>query len=177
MIPTGIDAMAANEQLEVEEERFVDGAWDDRKLSQLLNGELLHVHVDAIGLDARGERKVTALMFAAFMGHVDAVDMLVARGADLEAGRLHPDGWTALHIACSRGHWAVLTRLLAAGADLNYTNRNRPARTALGRSISRHTTVWDVAISLGGAVAAGRCAEAAIATLCEVHRDSPGSAL
>ncbi|HET9672185.1 MAG TPA: ankyrin repeat domain-containing protein [Actinomycetota bacterium] len=59
----------------------------------------------------------TALHFAAFFGRPDAVGLLLARGAEVDAfGR----GWmtgTALHSAVSRGHADNVRLLLDAGAS------------------------------------------------------------
>lgn len=61
----------------------------------------------------------TALHFAAFFGHAAAVDLLLERGAEVDAfGR----GWmtgTALHSAVSREGAAIAKRLLDAGANPN----------------------------------------------------------
>ena len=61
----------------------------------------------------------TALHFAAFFGYPGAVDLLLERGAEVDAfGR----GWmtgTALHSAASREGAEIVGRLLDAGADPN----------------------------------------------------------
>ena len=61
----------------------------------------------------------TALHFAAFFGHADAVELLLDRGAEVDAfGR----GWmtgTALHSAVSRKASEIARRLLKAGANPN----------------------------------------------------------
>jgi uncharacterized protein len=61
----------------------------------------------------------TALHFAAFFGHREAAELLLDRGAEVDAlGR----GWmtgTALHSAVARSHTDVVRILLAAGADPN----------------------------------------------------------
>ncbi len=63
----------------------------------------------------------TALHFAAFFGQGDAVALLLARGADVDA---HGAGWmtgTALNSAASRERAAIAGQLLDAGADVNAT--------------------------------------------------------
>jgi ankyrin repeat protein len=63
----------------------------------------------------------TALHFAAFFGQDDAVALLLARGADVDA---HGTGWmtgTALNSAASRRRAEIVVRLLDAGADVDAT--------------------------------------------------------
>ncbi len=63
----------------------------------------------------------TALHFAAFFGQGDAVALLLARGADVDA---RGTGWmtgTALNSAASRERAAIARQLLDAGADVNAT--------------------------------------------------------
>jgi ankyrin repeat protein len=64
------------------------------------------------------------LHLAAFFGQVDAVRLLLARGAPVdEPGR----GWmtgTPLHAATAGSHAAIVTMLLAAGADPNTRQRH-----------------------------------------------------
>lgn len=61
----------------------------------------------------------TALHFAAFFGNDEEVEVLLARGAVVDAlGR----GWmtgTALHSAVSRKRWPIVRRLLENGANPN----------------------------------------------------------
>ncbi len=63
----------------------------------------------------------TALHFAAFFGQDDALALLLARGADVDA---RGTGWmtgTALNSAASRRRAAITALLLDAGADVNAT--------------------------------------------------------
>jgi ankyrin repeat protein len=65
----------------------------------------------------------TALHLAAFFGQDDAVRLLLARGADLDA---HGTGWmtgTPLNSAASAGHAATVDLLLEAGADPDAVQR------------------------------------------------------
>jgi len=83
---------------------------------------------------SKGQRSFTPLHYAAEKGHTRAVELLVARGADLNAGE--GSGWTALHTAaynCSKGyqlhqgkpfcyecgHVSTVERLLEAGATVD----------------------------------------------------------
>ncbi|HEV8563302.1 MAG TPA: ankyrin repeat domain-containing protein [Actinomycetota bacterium] len=59
----------------------------------------------------------TALHFAAFFGRHEAAELLLARGADVDA---RGTGWmtgTPLHSAASAGHTDAIRVLLGAGAD------------------------------------------------------------
>ncbi|CAN0362049.1 unnamed protein product [Phaeothamnion confervicola] len=60
-------------------------------------------------------------MRAAARGHLDAVDLLLARGAAVD----RPDafGNTALMYACARGQQGAVDRLLAAGAARGHANK------------------------------------------------------
>lgn len=57
-----------------------------------------------------------ALHRAAFMGHLQVVELLLAAGAT--PGLPDADGQTALHKAVQRGHSHVAAALLAAAPDL-----------------------------------------------------------
>jgi ankyrin repeat protein len=83
---------------------------DTHRLRDLLDAELgLTASYSADGF--------TALHFAAFFGHAPAVDLLLGRGAEVDAfGR----GWmtgTPLHSAASRARAAIVRTLLDRGAN------------------------------------------------------------
>ena len=59
----------------------------------------------------------TALMLAAELGHVEAIDILLGRGADVSAS--DDAGATALSFASDNGHVEAITLLLGRGADAN----------------------------------------------------------
>ena len=63
------------------------------------------------------EQVETALMAAAWHGHLDVVQILLSGGADVHAR--NRDGWTALTFASAAGHGDVVTLLLENGADVN----------------------------------------------------------
>jgi ankyrin repeat protein len=73
-------------------------------------------------IDVTDEHGQTALMLAAYEGHVDTVRLLLQHGAspDLQ-NRL---GGTALILASFNGHLEVVTELLKAGADVNAKSKN-----------------------------------------------------
>lgn len=68
----------------------------------------------------------TPLIVAAGGNCADAVDLLIARGANLNAK--NGDGWTPLIKAASAGNAEIVEKLLAGGADMNVTDTN--GRTA-----------------------------------------------
>jgi ankyrin repeat protein len=73
----------------------------------------------------------TPLHLAAWSGHADAAEVLLAHGAKIGA----PDvcGWTPLHTAAVRNHINVVKLLLAKGAEVNAKDRTgqTPLRLAL----------------------------------------------
>ena len=74
------------------------------------------------GADANSARGdgMTALHFAAELGHVEAVRILLQAGADVAAGT-RIGHYTPLHLASRGGHVAVAKSLLEAGADARAT--------------------------------------------------------
>jgi hypothetical protein len=68
-------------------------------------------------INSTDEHGMTALMWAAYHGHLEIVQRLVTAGAKLEAK--DNDGWTALMLAADRGHLKTVQRLVTAGAELN----------------------------------------------------------
>lgn len=79
------------------------------------------------GLDVNDEMPVlqtTLLIYAAAHGHMDTVQMLVDRGADVNA----PDvtGWTPLHAAAYGGHPEIIRFLLGRGAKFTPANWYTP---------------------------------------------------
>src|SRR5581483_1753076 len=80
-----------------------------------LNGKLLDAGVDPNSANAGGE---TALMTAARVGKIDAVKLLLDRGANVNArDAVHEQ--TALMWAVLENHADVVELLLARGADIN----------------------------------------------------------
>jgi ankyrin repeat protein len=67
-------------------------------------------------IDAQDDHGMTALMYAAMMGHTEAVQCIIEHGAALEL--LSSSGrYTALMHAVRRGHTAAVKVLLASKAD------------------------------------------------------------
>ena len=73
----------------------------------------------------------TALQVAAGFGHMEVVDKLLSKGADVNAPAKLIDGRTALQAAAERGHMEVVGKLLAEGADVNAAAGQLDGRTAL----------------------------------------------
>ena len=68
-------------------------------------------------VNAKDVRNFTALRWAAGNGHLAAVRLLVARGANLEDTFL--GGMTAIKLAASHGHANVVEHLIESGANLS----------------------------------------------------------
>ena len=66
---------------------------------------------------ARSEGGVTALHWAALMGHTETTRALIDAGADVDAR--NEEGQTALHWATMRGHRETVQALVSAGADVD----------------------------------------------------------
>ncbi len=64
---------------------------------------------------------MTALLWAADMGHLDVLNLLVHYGASLEA--VDENGLTALLWAADRGHVACVKALLQANIDVNAVDK------------------------------------------------------
>jgi ankyrin repeat protein len=60
----------------------------------------------------------TLLHLAVEYGHKDIAELLIARGATLEA-RLATFGWTPLHLAANKGRKDMIALLVAKGAEIN----------------------------------------------------------
>ena len=104
--------------------------------------------------DFLADRVGTGLMFSAWFGDIPMMELLVARGADVnkanalgESALMHaawrgklevakwllangarinnePMRWSALHYAVFAGHWEVANHLLLKGADINARSTN-----------------------------------------------------
>jgi uncharacterized protein len=73
-------------------------------------------------VDARDRFGARPLSHAARFGHLQMVDLLLARDAPINARNLA--GATALFFAAERGHTAIVQRLIERGADVNFVGRS-----------------------------------------------------
>ncbi|MDR3055492.1 MAG: ankyrin repeat domain-containing protein [Zoogloeaceae bacterium] len=82
----------------------------------------------------------TPLIYAAFNGHTEVVEYLLAQGANLNA--VSESGMTALMAAARGGYTDLAKRLVTLGADINLKDSN--GRTALDWATrTRNTTIAD----------------------------------
>ncbi|KAK7460088.1 hypothetical protein Landi51_00337 [Colletotrichum acutatum] len=72
--------------------------------------------VASISLEAPSENGYTAVHFAVMSGEISAVELLHARGANINARSV--DGQSALHIAVAKGNLAAVERLLELGSEM-----------------------------------------------------------
>lgn len=83
-------------------------------------------------IDAANRHKVFGpgnrpLHAAVYMDRLDVVELLIARGADVNA--TDDAGWTPLHLAVANGRLETAQRLLEAGADPNARISNVKGRS------------------------------------------------
>lgn len=78
----------------------------------------------------------TAFLLASTKGHFDVMNLLLSRGANINATTKY--GWTSLMLAAKRGDVACLDFLLARGVDVNHLSPDH--WTALAEATSRGNT-------------------------------------
>jgi ankyrin repeat protein len=113
---------------------------DDGQTALLLAARRGHIDILKILLDTEANvddrdcNNWTALHNAVILGHTEAVDILLAAGAD--AGTMtKPGSWTPLHLAAHSEHVSVMESLLAANVDVISVQDNN-GRTALHYAVS-----------------------------------------
>jgi len=89
------------------------------------------------------------LHWAAGGGHVEIMEMLLAKGANIEAK--DKDGMTPLHAAAAKGQAAAVKLLLDKGADVN-SRRNDGATALHGAALLDRTEVLPLLIAAGADV-------------------------
>ncbi|XP_048241858.1 ankyrin repeat and sterile alpha motif domain-containing protein 1B-like [Haliotis rufescens] len=100
-----------------------------------------------VNIDARGWRKQTAVMRAAWNRHREVVKLLVSKGADVTL--VDSKGENILHLACWKGQVEVVKYILSLNmVDINA--RNYRGRTATWMAVFRkHGNVHDLLVSRG----------------------------
>ncbi|GIL77976.1 hypothetical protein Vretimale_7377 [Volvox reticuliferus] len=99
---------------ELEFSRSACSAAQDGDVAKLRR--ILQRNPTAVGNDGASGGSYTPLHYAARGGHLDAVELLLQKGANPNAAT-RGMGATPLHRAAMQGHFFVVERLLAAGAD------------------------------------------------------------
>lgn len=95
--------------------------------------------------DARG---YTPLMLAAYHGHREAFELLLAHGADPNAADLA--GNSVLMGAAFKGHLDMVERLLVAGANPNAKNMAGLDARGFAMEFGRHAVLRRLESALGG---------------------------
>ena len=85
------------------------------------------------GADANEPNVIAPLQIAAFNGHVDALQILIDQGADIEAESTMIG--TALHAAAHKGYAEAIAVLLDAGANPNSRNKDQFTPLMIASSI------------------------------------------
>ncbi|KAB8244890.1 hypothetical protein BDV35DRAFT_381881 [Aspergillus flavus] len=101
----------------------------------------------------------TALMWASYNGYYEAVEMLLSKGADINAqGRQYE---TALQVACCRGHDQVVQILLEKGANIHHFRANihhfsgKYGNALQAASLGGHDRIVQMLLERGADVNAG----------------------
>ena len=101
-------------------------------------------------VDAKDGRGCTPLMYASRTEHVEVIELLLCRGADVLGSSLF--GWTSLHFCVYYGRSTrVVQILVSAGADLTAQNGsgNTPLALALLSATDYATTIGFELLKLG----------------------------
>jgi len=103
-----------------------------------------------VAIDSRGHhpnfnKEVTALHCASRSGHGNIVELLLRRGADVNA--LDAECWTPLYYAANAGHSTIAKMLLDNGADKEIRDSFRK-RSPL--DVAKHRQFHDIVAMLGG---------------------------
>ena len=107
--------------------------------------------VEGVDVNAKFKDGWTPLHMAAEGGHREIVDLLIAKGADINATAGWGDGvgWTPLHMAAEEGHKKVVELLILKGADINV--KNGDGRTPLDLAIKhKNAEIADILRKHGG---------------------------
>jgi len=79
-------------------------------------------------VDVEDDDGFTPLYHAAFNSHKEIVELLIAKGADVNGKDIW--GHTSLHLAAIKGHKELAELLIANGADVNAKIEKRELKLA-----------------------------------------------
>ena len=96
----------------------------------------------------------TPLLWAAGFGNKEVVEMLITKGADMNAKA--EEGWTPLHYATGGNDRGIAELLIANGADLNAKNANDQITPLHWAAWRGHKEVAELLIAKGSDVNAKR---------------------
>ena len=113
--------------------------------------EVLKIPVDDQEINPKDgtETGWTPLMWAAYKGHTDVCELLISKGADVNAKS--NDGWTPLMYAALKGHKDVCELLISKGADVNAKDKDG-GTPLMYAALKGHKDVCELLISKGADV-------------------------
>ena len=104
-------------------------------------------------IDFMDDRKETALHKAADQGHKDIAQLLLSKGASVEAK--NKSEWTPLHYAARSGHTSTVELLLSKGASVEAKTKSTSGWTPLHHAARYgHTSTVELLLSKGAFVEA-----------------------
>ena len=106
--------------------------------------------IDVNGDTAPLNKSAPLLLVAARQGHVELIDALLRRGADVNLPKAN--GATPLYLAAQEGHLAAASKLLEAGANVNQARYTVGATPLYVAAQMGHAAVVDALILAGAEV-------------------------
>jgi ankyrin repeat protein len=102
-----------------------------------------------VNIDREDYHGLTALMLTLMQGHLNAMMLLISKGAYLIVK--NNEGWTALMIASQSGHVKAMELLISTGSDVNIKNKFGYTALMLA-SENGHIDAMELLISAGSDV-------------------------